>query len=97
MFKVDNYTGNETVPGVYMMTLAYSDTNGNEGEHEVSITVLDTEDDEPITVDPGNDLWSGIVKTYDSVVELGYNKSLSSCRFRISIINSYFWWICIIR
>ena len=46
-FKVDNYTGNETVPGVYMMTLAYSDTNGNEGEHEVSITVLETEDDEP--------------------------------------------------
>ena len=68
MFKIDNYTGNESVPGVYMMTLGYSDTNGNEGEHELSITVLESEDEEPITLNPDNNLWNGIVDFYDSSI-----------------------------
>src|SRR5690554_15949 len=73
MFKVDNYTGNENTPGVYLMTLAYSDTNGNEGEHEVSITVLESEDD-GITLDPKeksilehlNEFWNSTVEFYET-------------------------------
>lgn len=51
-FTHDTYTGNESEPGVYMMTLAYSDASGNEGTHTLSLTVLSDSDDDPITVNP---------------------------------------------
>lgn len=51
-FTHDNYTGNEMTPGVYMMTLAYQDTSGNEGVHTLSVTVLEDENEDPITVTP---------------------------------------------
>lgn len=51
-FTHDTYTGNENTPGVYMMTLAYKDTSGNEGVHTLSVTVLEDENEDPITVTP---------------------------------------------
>lgn len=51
-FLVDEYQGNEKTPGVYVVSIGYSDTAGNEGVHTLAITVLDDEQTTPIVVNP---------------------------------------------
>lgn len=55
-FLVDEYSGNETTPGVYTVSLGYADTAGNEGVHTLAITVLEDESTNPIVVDPDGKL-----------------------------------------
>lgn len=65
-FLVDEYTGNETTPGVYTVSLGYADTAGNEGVHTVAITVLEDENTNPIVVGPKETLQDQITKFFTS-------------------------------
>lgn len=56
-FTLDEYVGNENIPGVYSMVLELQDTAGNEQLHAFSVVVLETEEDqEVIVVDEAKDL-----------------------------------------
>lgn len=49
----NEYTGNETTPGVYLMSIQARSTNGNESIHNMAITVLaDSNSDGGINVNP---------------------------------------------
>lgn len=50
-FPVDEYSGNENLPGVYAMQVKSRSTNGNEYLHTFAITVMDDEDDGVIVED----------------------------------------------
>lgn len=74
-FVLDEYTGNETTPGVYLMTLSYRDTAGNEGIQPLTITVLES-DEESIIVDPTvkdffNDIIDWINNNQETVQVIG--------------------------
>src|SRR5690606_32201445 len=60
-FAVDEYTGNETTPGVYIMSLHYSNTSGNEGVHNFTVEVLDDENDDSIILNPELSLWDQLI------------------------------------
>lgn len=51
-FPLDEYTGNESEPGIYAMSVKARSTDGNESIFNLSIVVLDTEDDGGIDVNP---------------------------------------------
>lgn len=55
-FILDEYQGNETIPGVYAMAFRLKDTAGNEQVHNFAITVLedDTDDDTVVLEPTGN-------------------------------------------
>jgi len=55
-FFQDEYSGNEDTAGVYMMGFNFQDTSGNESVHNFAITVLESEDTDPITVEPDTDI-----------------------------------------
>ncbi|VEU83144.1 hypothetical protein [Acholeplasma hippikon] len=65
-FLVDEYSGNETTPGVYTVSIGYSNTAGNEGVHTIAITVLDQEDSNPIVVNPDKTILDNIVEFISS-------------------------------
>lgn len=74
-FVLDEYTGNETTPGVYLMTLSYRDTAGNEGIQPLTITVLES-DEESIIVEPTvkdffNDIIDWINNNQETVQVIG--------------------------
>jgi hypothetical protein len=70
-FFQDEYSGNEDTAGVYMMGFNFQDTSGNESVHNFAITVLESEDTDPITVEPDTDIlqlvW-GFIKTPIGIV-----------------------------
>lgn len=45
-FPLDEYTGNEKVPGIYAMMVKSASTDGNESIHNLSIHVVEAEDKE---------------------------------------------------
>lgn len=65
-FLVDEYQGNEKTPGVYVVSIGYSDTAGNEGVHTLAITVLDDENTTPIVVTPEPTITDKVVTFFTS-------------------------------
>ncbi len=63
-FFQDEYSGNESTAGVYMMGFNFQDASGNESVHNFAITVLEDDNTDPITVEPTTDfltaLWNFI-------------------------------------
>lgn len=45
-FPLDEYTGSETLPGIYAMSIRTKNTNGEEDQHNLSIRVLSDESNE---------------------------------------------------
>lgn len=45
-FLFNEYEGNESVPGIYAISMRVADLKGNEEIHNIAVTVLDTEDDD---------------------------------------------------
>lgn len=55
-FPMDEYTGNESTPGIYALSVKSKSTDGNEKIVNLSIVVNDIEDDGGITVDPDKNI-----------------------------------------
>lgn len=51
-FFLDEYTGNENEPGVYLMGFNFENVAGNSSVHNFAITVLSDDGEDPITVEP---------------------------------------------
>lgn len=52
-FLINEYEGNESVPGIYAISMRVADLKGNEEIHNIAVTVLDTSDTEdPVVLEP---------------------------------------------
>lgn len=52
-FLFNEYEGNESVPGIYAISMRVADLKGNEEIHNIAVTVLDTSDTEdPVVLEP---------------------------------------------
>lgn len=52
-FLFNEYEGNESVPGIYAISMRVADLKGNEEVHNIAVTVLDTSDTEdPVVLEP---------------------------------------------
>ncbi|MBN3490537.1 hypothetical protein JV173_03310 [Acholeplasma equirhinis] len=60
-YVVDEYTGNESTPGIYLMSIEYSSSSGTSGIHNFTITVLEDENEGTIILEPELTLWEQIV------------------------------------
>lgn len=62
---LDEYTGNENVPGMYAMTFRATSTDGSEKEISLVVSVLNTYDDDPIQLEPEETtFWDSIVNFF---------------------------------
>src|SRR5690606_16771752 len=50
-FLVDEYQGNESTPGVYMLSVRATSVNGNQSVHNMMINVLDADTEDDVTVE----------------------------------------------
>lgn len=66
----DEYTGNESTPGIYAMSINARSVDGNESLHNMSITVLDDSNDDGITTNPGFEIVTWI-KENPALVTVG--------------------------
>lgn len=77
-FLIDEYQGNEEIPGIYMMSVKVSNVSGNESLHNLMINVLesDTEDDiivdEPV-VEWYMHIWNFVVAAFNFVINVIVN------------------------
>src|SRR5690606_20523155 len=86
---IDEYQGNENVPGVYMMSIRTTSTNGNQSVHNMMINVLesDTEDDvvvEPVKLAWYEHVWNFVVSVFSFI----WNVIVSIWNFIVSVFNS---------
>lgn len=56
-FLVDEYQGNESTPGVYMLSVRATSVNGNQSVHNMMINVLDADTEDDVTVEPVKLQW----------------------------------------
>lgn len=56
-FLVDEYQGNESTPGVYMLSVRATSVNGNQSVHNMMINVLEADTEDDVTVEPGKLQW----------------------------------------
>lgn len=72
-FPLDEYTGNENMPGIYAMSIRARNTNGEESVHSLAINVLDDEkNDDDITIEKGSFNWMLWVGLAAAAVAVGY-------------------------
>lgn len=67
MTVLDEYTGNEKIPGMYAMTFRVKSVNGNESEHSVVVNVVTDETNDLINLDPikeNSSIWDYIVNAF---------------------------------
>lgn len=65
---VNEYTGNEDVPGIYAVSLKAVSISGNESIHNVAIEVLESSEDDPIVIEEPTEwdnVWAFIVEHQD--------------------------------
>jgi hypothetical protein len=48
---VNEYVGNENIPGIYAVSLKAVSVSGNESIHNVAIEVLESDTEDPIVID----------------------------------------------
>lgn len=58
---VNEYTGNENIPGIYAVSLKAVSVSGNESIHNVAIEVLESENENPIVIDEEAEWYQPVV------------------------------------
>ncbi|HOI84505.1 MAG TPA: hypothetical protein PLP48_00385 [Acholeplasmataceae bacterium] len=64
---LNEYFGNENVPGIYAVSLKSVTVSGSESIHNVAIEVIETSDEDPIIIDEDQMWYQPVVDLYNSV------------------------------
>ena len=68
---VNEYTGNEDVPGIYAVSLKAITISGNESIHNVAIEVLESDTEDPIVIEEPSEwdnVWAFVVEHQDYII-----------------------------
>ena len=77
-FLIDEYQGNEEVPGIYMMSVKVSNVSGNESVHNLMINVLEGDTPDDVVVDAPvvewyQHIWNFVVAAFNFVIDVLVN------------------------
>ncbi|SUU69849.1 Uncharacterised protein [Acholeplasma oculi] len=77
-FEIDEYSGNESTVGLYMMSVRVSNVSGNESVHNMMINVVEGDSEDDITVEEPHfewyeHVWNFIVAVFNFVIDVFVN------------------------